>query len=406
MTSICSSGSSQPIPGLASDLIATGPYLAGALATIYPWIGVVAAGLTLANIHLPTFCAVDPPADPGMTAADYLELLAFVNDPTASSAYGKLTQAALRALWPYLCQCTSGGTYTPLPPVTAPTGLPAYNPPGVVPVLAAPPCFSYSHGSYGTLSAGTGFSTPGWTTGPGLTDNSRFANVTSVVSTMTTTPVSGTLGSVKMTGTWYTTSFGSPDLVDSYTVPAGGGTVSHTFVRPGISPNLDLAFTVNPSATGTVTVNGTTQQDYCDNAAPGAAAQPCCPPDPTQSLMLQQILQMVTLVQRQAVPFAYVAGTAHAGLTGTGTVAVSGILALAAQVTTLPTQLGREAGTPLKLFDVGWLNLGTLDGYEEPVYLRAQNQLVVPRSAGLVTTVGYSLNSGVVMTLQELVRES
>jgi hypothetical protein len=84
---------------------------------------------------------------------------------------------------------------------------------------------------------------------------------------------------------------------------------------------------------------------------------------------------------------------------------VSGILALAVSLTTVPTQLGDRLGTPPRLFDVGWLSLGTSDGYEEAVFVNSATQLVVPRSAGLLTTVGYSLHSGVVMTITELTRE-
>jgi len=53
---------------------------------------------------------------------------------------------------------------------------------------------------------------------------------------------------------------------------------------------------------------------------------------------LDQLMAMVTLIQRQAAPFGYVPGAIHAGLTGTGVIAIQGLIGCKS-VTTLPTQL-------------------------------------------------------------------
>jgi len=51
-------------------------------------------------------------------------------------------------------------------------------------------------------------------------------------------------------------------------------------------------------------------------------------------------MAMVTLIQRQAAPFGYVPGAIHAGLTGTGVIAIQGLIGCKVDITTLPTQLG------------------------------------------------------------------
>lgn len=404
--SICSSGSSQPKAGLATDMVVDGPWLASAVAVMFPEVGIPLGGLLqLASFHLPTFCAADPPADPGMTAADWLQILAFINDPFASPAYAKLAQLAQRAAWPYLCECTSGGTYTPLPTITPPAGMPAYSPPGIVPGIQTTACASFSHAAYvSAWHQGNNFSLAGWPTGVGIGAFPTGLNLTSIEFTMTTLSGSPAAGPISVGFTWSHNNFATTDRVDTLSVP-GGTTRSTTLVKPTLSDGLLVDATVAATPTGTVTPQGWTLTAFCNNDQPGGTQSPCCPPDPIALGTLQQILALTTIIQRQNAPFAYVPGTAHTGLTGHGSISVAGILALAAQATTVPSQLGSELGTPPLLFDLGWLNLGTADGYEEPIFLRSQNQLVVPRAGGLITTVGYSLHDGVVMTLQEMTRE-
>jgi hypothetical protein len=113
---------------------------------------------------------------------------------------------------------------------------------------------------------------------------------------------------------------------------------------------------------------------------------------------------MVTLIQRQSAPFGYISGTLHSGLSGTGTVAVQGILGLLLNIS-IPSRAGALAGTPVSSYDVGWVNFGTSSGFEIKRLLRSDSQLVFPGVAGLWTLVGYTLLPGVTMTLTELRRE-
>jgi hypothetical protein len=113
---------------------------------------------------------------------------------------------------------------------------------------------------------------------------------------------------------------------------------------------------------------------------------------------------LVTLIQRQGVPFGYVTGAVHPGLTGNGSFDVADILGLVVDCTTIPPYLGADFGTPDEHLFLGRLNLGTLDGWQPRFVLVDQPQLMLAVS-GAITVVGYSLAGGVVATITELRRE-
>lgn len=114
---------------------------------------------------------------------------------------------------------------------------------------------------------------------------------------------------------------------------------------------------------------------------------------------------MVTLIQRQSVPFAYVPSTAHVGLSGAGTLAISGLLGAKIAVTTLPSALGRQSTTPEEIFDAGFITFGTPDGYPSSFRLEHNPQLILPARCSAFTQLAYDLHPGVVITITELRRE-
>jgi hypothetical protein len=121
--------------------------------------------------------------------------------------------------------------------------------------------------------------------------------------------------------------------------------------------------------------------------------------------MLQRILQMVTLIQRQKVPFAYVYGDNHVGISGDGELAVQGLLGVSVDVTTMPGRTGVVAGTPETLFNLGWITLGTADGWETSRRIDHDGTLMIPQAGSVFTRVGYSIPDDVVVSIRELVRE-
>jgi len=161
----------------------------------------------------------------------------------------------------------------------------------------------------------------------------------------------------------------------------------------------------------------------CDTSsgptAPVAPVQPTQPPllpvPPPWScstvgdvcIRLQQLAEKVDwLIRIQPRPlgiYSVSESTVHAGLTGHGTLSVSGILGLKATVTTLPSYLGFRTGSPNSTYDIGRVELETAEGWYERVWLHETPQLVINLDP-LTTTVGYTLADGVVLTLTELVR--
>jgi hypothetical protein len=113
---------------------------------------------------------------------------------------------------------------------------------------------------------------------------------------------------------------------------------------------------------------------------------------------------LVTLIQRQDVPFGYVAGTIHSALSGFGDFPVQGIIGLACTFDTLPAIYVPTAGDPDTYHQLGKLTLGTVDGWERSFQPTHSPYLILPIS-GAVTKVGYSFAGGIVATLTELVRE-
>jgi len=161
--------------------------------------------------------------------------------------------------------------------------------------------------------------------------------------------------------------------------------------------------TVNAAGASSESVHRTIEL-FC-GAAPGSAVQPCCPPDPFTQGMLDQILSLVTLIQRQAVPFAYVASTAHAGISGAGSFSIPALLGVKVGWTTTPSELGVEGTSPETVFDAGWITFGTTDGYPTSVRLEHSPQIIMPARCSAYTELAYDLHPGVVVTITELVRE-
>jgi hypothetical protein len=120
---------------------------------------------------------------------------------------------------------------------------------------------------------------------------------------------------------------------------------------------------------------------------------------------LSRIESLLTLVQRQAAPFAYVNGASHSGLTGNGHLDVQGLLGAKVELTTVPGRLGIASGDPDTLFDAGFLRWGSSSGAATSQRIDTTPFLSFPGGAGQFTRISYSLAGGVVATITELVRE-
>jgi hypothetical protein len=113
---------------------------------------------------------------------------------------------------------------------------------------------------------------------------------------------------------------------------------------------------------------------------------------------------LVTLIQRQSVPFAYVPGTLHSGLSGSGTITITDCLGLSVNATSIPTWLSATMAPVNSYYRLGEISLGTSDGWIRRMVVTHDPHLFLDLDADL-TTVGYLFEPGVVANIQELVRE-
>lgn len=397
MTALCGGGTSSAKVGFGSTVALTVPAIAALLNNIPTiWAVPFAAYLGLINYDLTTFCASDPPPVPNITAADAAALLTVLDPIGHTQAVAKFEQLVGAYAWHSLCDCDAVPTPPPPAAPAAPPGLPQINPPAVAPPqLPATPCFVTPAFTRGVNAAGGN-----WPFASGLGLGGR--GITSLQMVIHTTVVQAPGWSTTFMVQQMTINNNVTTVVrtDNIEVPAGQ---DMTVVLPMMA-GVDKVQFIQGGGTGGGITNGSVLQNYfCGGTYPGSTLTPC-PPDTVAQGLLQQILELVKLIQRQKAPFAYVPGTRHNGLTGNGQFAVQGLLGVSVILATLPPYLGNLAGDPPELFDVGYVTLGTADGWHRSVRIDHSPTLVLPIE-GSETLLGYSLSPGVVVDVLELRRE-
>jgi len=388
---VCGAGTGVPKSGFSIAQYVGPAAIGGALASLSGWQGAaVGAALGFLSYDLSTFCPAGPAAFPTFTVADIEALLSPFPLPGYGVAFNKLKDFVDGLLWPVFCEC-SGGASTIGTPSAYPSGGPQQVP-NPAPTVNGP-CITASQIAI-TQNAGSGPTFRGFgNVDPTVTP--RIGKVTTVVSAST--------GNFNVTFEVRHQTFANATTGHTDTFTQGVGTTVHYFNVDPVYPSWAI-YSTGAAGTG----NRTATVDivyYCGDAAPGGAISPCCPPDPTTQAVLDRILGLVTVIQRQAAPFAYVYGSNHTTLTGHGSISVSGLLGVSVDVTTLPSSYGRATGTPEALFDLGYVTLGTADGYEKSRRIDADGTLFLPSHAGVYTTIGYTLSPAVEVSIRELVRE-
>jgi hypothetical protein len=398
MTAECGGGTSSPKSGLEDPLHFTASAIAAFFNAIpSPWLFDFASYIAPQNVDPATFCAVDPPADPGMTAVDFANLLNFGAFALQLEAEAKLAQLFRRYLWFAICQCDADPQPTQPAAPTPPSGIVLVNPPAVsTDYPTGQPCLQFAFSLDGPANTNTIEATALTPLPSGATyasvdvvDDGRVLSGAEVYSSAmifynATTQV-GTLTAGR------TASTNTPHIEGG--IPAGA-----------IQYNMQRRIALGSGAPGHA---DSTFNWYCGTTPSGGGAVPIpCPPDPIVQGMLAQILGLVTLIQRQAVPFAYISSTAHGGLTGSGEFAVQGLIGARVDVDALGYGADSEAGDPEALFGVGWINWGNADGFKRMENISSSPMISLPRAAGQYTRIGYSLRPGAEVTITELVREA
>lgn len=407
MANPCAPNASQPNPAYTDNVIFSSLAIASYLNNKgMTWAYAIAPALGTLTYELPSFCVADPPVIPTPTAADVLGWFNPLNPQGAAQLRQVMGDLVGGFLWFDLCNCAAGPQPTPPAAVAAPTGL-TLNPGQLTNVPNAPCmtigdpkilsqilCFPNAFANVADIATGT---VPSETAIP-LSGSGPY----SVVLRFTNNESGANSQFIENGTIAYWDASGATLRTDALAM-AGSGTLSRS------APAGTVAILVNGPSRSPVPAAGhfcwTGFDVYCGGQSPGGTQTQCCPPDSTSQQLAQQILQLVTLLQRQLLPFAYVAKTAHAGLTGQGSFAVADLLGVKVNVTTLPTQLGEAVGEPTFLFDVGWLSILTGDGLIEERRVSASQVVWTPRLMSEAVTLGYSFHPGVVATVTELVRE-
>lgn len=380
--------------GYAGNIVVGAAALGASLNNVPVGYAVPFAALVAAiSVDLTHLCGSDPPTQPTMTVPDWVALAGPPGLAEFTGAQAKFTNWCIYFLWGVFCECT-GGTTPALTIPSAPASLPQLSPP----VTSGPLCDTVSSALVNPaylsftslLGGGHQASLPHRAFPPGA------ASITMVC---TNTPASGTTDSIDFTFMQYNATPGEITPEQILNVPSGQ-TLSATF---GLNTAcVAWSLQASPHAVATTNMASATVRVTC-----GTALGPvgCCPEDPVLLAQISQILSLVTLIQRQGVPFAYIASTVHTGLVGAGSISIADLLGVRVSITTDSPHLGTEGTSPTELFDRGWITFATSDGALHSTRIEHATQLVLPCQAGIYTTLYYDLNPLITVSITELARE-
>lgn len=407
----CSSGNGVPNPGSGAVAFLTNLAVSAFLTRLgLGWLGTVAGALPQFAFDVADFCRDGQPALPTITADDVLALAAPLLNPQAGPAGIKVRDLVLHYLWYELCHCESVSTPSP-PAVQSPPDVIGYG----SAVDQTTVCLIGEHTSnvwtdpitghekaIGLARWGSGAPTA---TGSDATKTVRRANIKG-------TKVFGATGTHEdpWTVNVYWTGRSATPIIKTTTYSITGVTVDIWEDAPAGALELRPAFVVNTSNSAD-SVDGDIDC-YCD-AVPLARDTECCPPDASALAAiaalqseLDVIKDQVDLIQRQSVPFAYVAGTNHSGLTGDGHIDVADLIGCQLTLQApFPDWLGFETGDTYEYFTESWINWSVGPRAAPREFIRSGVQLSFPRNAGLYTRISYSLKPGIHLAITELERE-
>jgi hypothetical protein len=421
MTAACpGGGASQIKPGTLEKVVVGSTLISAGLGIISPWLIPFAALADAFNWEALTECTTDPPTMPTTAQLDPINAVGGVFNPNFNNWLTAIHNLLINWLWTQYCQCVSGTATAPTYP-PAPTD-------STVP-LTAPvvPCSDLKWQGVGVTTAQANVN------GPQITQSAQllpYPVVSRNAGSLATYP-SGNCGSAPPTQmiideTWISGGTGGDDstlIVIGWT-GAGTGQAINTqigFVNSS-NPHVQTKITV-PSNVTAITFQVTNRQTVstivqqvevqllCSGSS-GGVSTPCTTDPNVLNLLnsmwtaIQEIYTETTLLQRQLIPFAYISGTAHAGLHDQGTIAIaSPLLGIRIDLTTIPPQLGQDVSEPTFYFDVGWVSVLDANGFVDQRRITRVNTVWMPRIMSDATVIGYSFHSGIVATITEIERE-
>lgn len=394
MTAICGGGTSSAQPGFGAFTYMA-PAAIGAFLNNIPtlWAVPLAAAIGAVTYELAVFCTDDPPAVPTITADDVIAVISHDDIAAQITAVNKFRDLIGAFKWYDVCQCDTIATPAKPTAPTAPTGMPTIDVGPPTGTSQGNPCFNNTSATAlnnGSFNYGSRF----WHPPATLPLSVRYVLHQPVPPSYSGPP---TQYSVTFSGN------GNVPLISTTNMP--------------LLWDFDVTLAVPPGATET-RVNGTNTTTlaspqgslqiigYCPGSGGGQTASSGCCTDPVLQSQVDQVLQMVTLIQRQIAPFAFIDGEVHSGLTGTGTFDLSDTRnGVRVALTATPGRVGVIAGEPDALFDAGYVSLGDADGWFASSPIRHSPMIWQPRWMGAVSRVGWALTPGVEASITELRRE-
>lgn len=390
---VCPNGSSA-IPGGPAYVHVDPAWLEALFPVALLWLKPFLPYMPPVDIDVSVLCSADPPGWPTLDAQDLINLIKPTKAGLAVTAGFKLSQLAHQLLWYRMCQCNAPDSTPALPTAPSqPTGAPSINPPAVVAPPVADNCGDFTN-SVATYNPNNSLSRGAWSLTSIPATSARFRVTTALV----TAP--GPRLAIQL------------QLLNERVSPAATLMTYDATLVPGAT--LDWTVPIPPSTSTiwyTVHADATLGQSsesahlelYCGGQLPGPVVN--CGTDPRLLGLLEQIYGLLTSVQRNYAPFAYIRGADHSGISGTGSFSVDRLIGLDVAVTTVPAEKQQLLGNPPYIKDLGWLSVSEADGMIQERRVAQQDFTWFPQLAPIATQVNYALQPGVTVTITELLPE-
>lgn len=391
MTALCGGGTSGPKLGAAAVVDYSSGLIAEALAALETgWLIPVIPLLVIPPLVLVSFCSSDPPPVPVFTQAEVNALLQLTLGPDFDSGLSKAKDWVLNTIWNDACQCTSG-SYTPPTPPAQPSGsITVVQPSGQSSVA-----WCGDAGSINTTNPIVQTASNTGSIGSTLAAQMSYFRVHVTRNSVGTGPHENSTVAVL----WFdgTNSFNQTIA----TVPPDG--IERTYDLQLLQPYTTVSQIGFYSPHTSTDTKSCWTEVFCPVS--GQSAQPCCPPDTATQQYLDNIMRLLVAMQRNYMPFAYVRGATHSGLSGSGSFAISRLIGVQVTITTIPPASTSMPGNPPYVRDLGWMSASEVDGMIEERRVSQQQFTWFPRLMPVADHVNYAFTPGTVANITELEAE-
>jgi hypothetical protein len=130
---------------------------------------------------------------------------------------------------------------------------------------------------------------------------------------------------------------------------------------------------------------------------------------------LVQTLNSITITNNYSQPLlldqrncgcltSYTKGTVHPSLTGTGALAISGVVGFEVQIDAYPDDTKMLEGNPPYLWNMGWVTVNNVDGMVAEKRITRTGFLWFPEQIGVAASFNWWLPVGVTISVTELQR--